>query len=286
MRWYRFLPYVLTGVAVFLLAGALRGPGLRLPAAAEPAPAAPAGLGEARSDPEAAALVGRALARLEAPERAWLQTAVWLRSHLPGLSYQGEGVYLSAPGRRYRLEVRTRGEGGRAAGSTLLAVSDGHDRWQAGRTAAGDYRGVQRLPLDAPPDPRLPLCGPGALLRSLHEHLVWTRREAQGGDVVVMGAWHPYLRDLLAPAAEGWPAALPRACRLWLSGPELWPARLEWWGPAEAGGADRLLAEMEFREPSWGRPLPEEECRRLFAFDPAGAAVEDLVPLAPPAPAR
>src|SRR5262249_52974943 len=131
--------------------------------------------------------------------------------------------------------------------------------------------------------PRLPLCGPGALLRSLKAHLVWARHEAQGGDVVVTGAWHPHLRDLLAPAAQGWPAALPRAGRLWLSGPELWPGRLEWWGPGEEGGADRLLAEMEFRDPSWGRPLPEEECRRLFAFDPAGAAVEDL---APPAPAR
>jgi hypothetical protein len=284
MHWYRFLPFILPAVGVFLLAGALRVSGFRSEVQADSLPGALPELKESTSSAEAAGVVERVLRRLSDPAKSWLQASVWLRSHVPGLMYQGEGMYLTAPGHRYRLEVRTRSESTRdckPADGTLLSVSDGRDRWQASRVGTGGYHSVQRARLNAvaaEPDTRQLLCGPEQLLRTLHGHLLWVRRDVHAGEVVIFGVWYPHLREMFAPAKEPWPANLPRVCRLVLSGGELWPGRVEWWGPMEQGGPDRLLIEMEFRDPVWDRPLSEDECQRLFTFDPAGAEVEDLTP--------
>lgn len=268
MRSYRFLPFFLTCAGVCLLAGALRNPVARSRPSASRAPLDFGKLRDAGPDPAARQAVEQALARLEEPGRQWLQAAVWLRSHVPGLSYEAKGVYLKAPGGRYRLEARTRR--GRAAGTSFVSVSDGRERWQATRAGAGGYREVRRLRAgEAAPAGQF-VAGADPLLRSLHAHLSWVRREGKGADVVVTGVWHAGLRDALAPPASPWPANLPRACRVALR--DGWPGRIEWWGPVAEGGEDRLLIELEFREPVWGSRLPEEECGRLFTFDGADDA--------------
>jgi hypothetical protein len=264
MRSFRFLPFFLTGAGVCLLARALSSSVTKRPSQLPQPPAELRRLCDAGPDAGAGDAVEQALARLGEPGRQWLQSAVWLRSHVPGLAYEGRGVYLKAPGGRYRLEARTRR--GRSTDAVFLAVSDGRDRWQAMRNGSGGYRDVRRLRAGEAAPPGQMVAGADALLRSLHAHLKWVRRELKGRDVVVTGVWQPALREALAPPKSPWPANLPRACRLALR--DGWPGRVEWWGPAAEGGEDRLLMELEFRDPVWGRRLSEEECDRLFAFDP------------------
>src|SRR5205807_2217814 len=90
------------------------------------------------------------------------------------------------------------------------------------------------------------------------------------------GTWEPALAATLAPPDKPWPEGLPRVCRLVLRGAELWPARLEWYGPPDARGKMPLLVEMEFREPLLNERLPEEQLADLFRFDPGVASVTDM----------
>ena len=272
MRPHRFFPFLAICLCGWTLAGVLRSPSAKArPTLPSPPPVLRDFL-DAAPDPAALKAVELALARFAEPGREWLQSAVWLRCHVPGLTYQGEGVYLKAPGGRYRLEARTRRE--RAPNSTVLSVSDGRDRWQVTRAGA-DTREIRHLKVGEAPAWQL-LAGADPLVRSLHAHLSWVSQETPGGDVVVTGVWTPELRARLAPRERPWPANLPRACRLTLR--EGWPGRIEWWGPMSEGGADSLLIEVEFRDPVWDRRLAEEECARLFSFDPGKAAVLDLTP--------
>ncbi len=274
MRPYRFFPFLLIGVAIVLLVTALRNPLAARRASALAPPAELHRLVDAAPDPEAAAAFAQALARLGEPGREWLQAGIWLRSHVPGLEYEGQGCYWKAPGGRYRVEARTRGERGTSA--AYVAVSDGHDRWQATRAGSGGYRDVRRARAGGATPRGLLVAGVDPLLRSLQGQLEWVRREGDGADVVITGTWKPAVRRTLAPPDEPWPASLPRACRVALR--DGWPRRVEWWGPAAEGGEDRLLIEVEFRDPVWGRAWSEEECARLFAFDPGQAPVLDLTP--------
>ena len=272
MRPLRYVPFLAIGLGVCTLLGVLRSPSAKARPALPTPPAELRQLLEAASDPAARQAVEHALAGFADPGREWLQSAVWLRCHVSGLTYQGEGVYLKAPGGRYRLEARTRRE--RAPGSTVLAVSDGLHRWQVTR-AGTDKLEVRHLKVGEGPAWQL-LAGVDPLMRSLHAHLSWVRHETKGAEVEVTGVWQPELRARLTPPELPWPANLPRACRVTLR--DGWPGRVEWWGPATAGGGDGLLIEVEYRDPVWGRQLGDEECARLFSFDPGKAAVLDLTP--------
>ena len=177
------------------------------------------------------------------------------------------------------------------AETTTLALSDGHDLWQATRTSKQVFHDVQRIRLGelyraADNLPRLTgvrdrlMAGPGIrgpeqMLRSLGQNTAWVRVRAKGEDREVVGVWHPAVKAAILANYHQWPVALPRLYRLTLSGPQRWPSRLEWWGPSATDGPDRLLAEVEYAAPVRDQPLTEEECARLFAFAPGKATVVD-----------
>jgi hypothetical protein len=308
MRCSRVLPYLLTVAGVVLLTGALRGPGWRGKLGGEwsasvrehsPPSADFSGLEKTPADPGATALMDQALAQLVEPGLLWLEAGLWLRVHLPDLSFAAEGSYTRAPGHRFRLDLHTLPEEDRHAHSRktvaggVLTVSDGRDLWTASRLGE-QWKDITRLRLSAilegPQAPvSLPqvraefLAGPAfhgleLMMRRVHGHFDLVRREEHQGDVRLTGRWKGWAVASLDLTGKAWPEFLPRYCRLTLHGARLWPARIEWWGPMEEHGPDRLLAELEFRDPVFNRPLPESQCAGLFSFDPGAAPVEDITP--------
>jgi hypothetical protein len=296
MRCYRYLPVLLPIAGVLLLTGALRGPAEHASSADEPAAAAPDLAALAKAPPDAAAtrLAEQALARLDESRLSWLEAGVWLRARLPDLAFTAEGSYVRAPGQRFRVEVRTRlerqeDEEDLVGACTTLAVCDGHDLWTASRIGPQGWESVTRLQLgallDGPDSPvTLPqvrdeflrgpvLHGVEVLLRNMHSQLAWVHCEETETGWRLLGRWKS------PPAGDQpWPEALPRGCRLVLRGHDYWPARIEWWGPRKEAGPDRLLAELELRNPVFDRPIPDDHCVRLFSFDPGKAPVHDQTP--------
>ncbi len=302
MRIYRFLLCVLTIAGMVVAAIALRNPAARSVGAAEGTePPVFAGLEKAPADGSATRLMTQAVARLSGPGSGWLESGAWMKAHLPTLSFEGQGRYVRAPGQRFRLELNTCLNGESASRTdelnhcTIVSVSDGRDLWTACRIGSSGWRDVTRLRLstilDGPDSPaRLPqvrrefltgpaLQGPELLLRNLLGQIDWVHREDRGPNVRLTGRWKDWMLANLVQPKKPWPEALPRFCRLTLSDEQLWPSRLEWWGPRQEGGPDRLLAELEFRDPVFDRTVPSGECRGLFAFDPGAAEVRDLTPV-------
>jgi hypothetical protein len=254
------------------------------PSTVPPAPAP-------RADAAAERYMRLAVDAFQAERVNWLEMAIWQKVQLPGCSYEADGSYLLAPGQRFRMEMHTHpGEGE----GTLLSVSDGHVLWQAERSDQGAWENVTRLNLaqvfsvmNGPAHAQLRdeflrrphFQGMTPLLLDLRGRLAWARseivRQAGGDRIHLVGVWSSEEARQLCPADRPWPSALPRQCHLYLDAHTYWPQRLEWWGPSTTGGADRLLVQMEFRNPVFNHPLPVETCNRLFAFQPGAAEVED-----------
>jgi hypothetical protein len=303
MRIYRFLLCVLTIAGMVVLTIALRNPAARWVGAAQNNEQAPTftGLEKVPVDGTATKLVQQAVARISGTHTGWLESGVWMKTHLPELSFAGAGRYVRAPGQRFRLELEARLEGDSAPRSaeinhcTILSVSNGREMWTASRIGTSGWRDVVRVQvskiLDAPDSPaQLPQVrsefltgavfqGVELLLRNLNGQIDWVRREERAQNVRLTGRWKEGVLGGLVEPKQPWPEALPRFCRLTLSGEKLWPSRLEWWGPQKDGGPDCLLAEVEFRDPVFGVPVPPAECVGLFAFDPGQAVVQDLTPI-------
>jgi hypothetical protein len=221
----------------------------------------------------------------------WLEMAIWQKVHLPGCTYEADGSYLMAPDQRFRMEMHMHpgdGEG------TLLSVSDGRELWHAERSGQGAWENVTRVNLsevfsvmNGPAHAQLRdeflkrphFQGMTPLLSTLRGRLIWARsevvRQAGGERIHLVGVWPREEARKYASPDQPWPTALPRQCHLYLDARTYWPQRLEWWGPSTAGGVDRLLVQMEFRNPVFNRPLPAEKCARLFAFHPGTAEIED-----------
>jgi hypothetical protein len=295
MRTSHFLLAVVAVGGVVLAARALGLPTVPLslsPAPPEPSfppqPALPAAPAPA-ADGAAAATLDRALAALDDERVGWLEAEVWQRVRVPGYAYEADGYYLKAPGGRFRLQVRTH-VGDEAGG--LLMVGDGEELWYATRAGDGPWKGPARPErpetaallqgLGARPSRKervqAPVAAPGGvapLLRRLRERLLWARQEVlsggEEGAIRLTGVWPAAEAESLAPAGSPWPACTPRQCRLTLDAHSLWPRRIEWGGPVAAEGGDVLLAEIEFRNPVFNRPLSDDRCASEFAI-PAEAA--------------
>jgi hypothetical protein len=272
---------VVAGLA--LLAGAGRR---TAPEAAPSAPFTPPPAPVA--DAAACRTLEAAAAAVEGRRAGWLETTVRQRVRVPELEYEADGRYQSAPGSRFRLELRTRA--GKTTG-TVVAVSDGASVWRARRVGDGDWTGVRRIGLTqlldhpgATPERRDELqrgptfTGPAPLLRNLQKRMVWVKRAAVTRDgraaVELTGVW---------PASSAQPdvaspPGMPDRCRLYLDADTLWPRRVEWCGPTAGGKTLGCLMEMELRDPVFDRRLTAEECARTFVFDPGNAAVTDETP--------
>jgi hypothetical protein len=294
MWLYRFLLMILGGSCLVILSAALTRTAASVASSptaliAEPStvPPAPA----PRPDAVAERCLEQALEALK-PERVqWLETAIWQKVQLPGYIYEADGSYQLAPGQRFRMEMHMQFG---AAEGTLLMVSDGREVWQGERPGGGTWENVTRLNLpevfsvmNGPSGPQLRseflqrphFQGMTPLLRNLRGRLVWARhkvlRRPGEEQIQLIGVWPKEDARRLAPPDESWPIGLPRQCHLYLDVGSYWPRRVEWWGPTRGAVSDRLLVQMEFRNPVFNRPLPADVCARLFAFQPGNVAVED-----------
>jgi hypothetical protein len=254
------------------------------PSVVPPAPAP-------RPDAAAERCLERALELLKPENLTWLEMAIWQKVQLPGYVYEAEGAYQLAPGQRFRMEMHT--HPGETEG-TLLMVSDGREVWRGERSGTGPWENVTRLRL---PEVFAAMNGPAApqlrseflqkphfqgmtpLLHNLRSRLIWAKSEqlhrAGGDQIHLVAVWPKEEMARLAPPEEPWPIGLPRQCHLYLDARTCWPQRVEWWGPTTGRAADRLLVQMEFRNPIFNHPLPANECARLFTFHPGDVPVED-----------
>lgn len=273
------------------------------PPGAAPAPAAPGtppapGMPVApvpqpppKADPGATRLLHDAVQRLDWKKLGWVDTAFWQQADVQGFTFQAEGNYVSAPDRRFRLDVRVR------VGATvgkLEVVSDGSTLWEGMKIGSFPPR-VTKLDLVKVLDE---MKGPAAdvdplrdeffqtqsfrgitpLVQGIEQRMTVTGQEKvrrDGRDMTRLTAvWSQPLQ-----AGLQWPAFLPRQCQLYLApaGSENvpWPYRLEWWGPAAQPGSEALLYAMEFREPKINQPLAAEQAARAFKYVPGTDKVED-----------
>jgi len=258
-------------------------------ALAEAVPVAPAPA--PRADAAAERCLDRALELLKPDRLDWLEMEIWQKVQFPDYVYEADGSYRLAPGQRFRMEMHT--HPGETEG-TLLTVSDGRQLWRGERSGTGPWENVSRVNLsevfavmNGPSAPQLRsefLCKPHfqgmtPLLRNLRGRLVWAKsellRRAGGDQIHLIGVWPKDEIARLAPPDEPWPTGLPRQCHLYLDARTCWAQRVEWWGPTAGVGDDRLLVQMEFRNPVFNRPLPAEVCARLFSFHPGDVLIED-----------
>jgi hypothetical protein len=244
-----------------------------------------------QADIAAERCLDQAIELFKAERVNWLEMTIWQKAQVPGFSYEADGSYRLAPGQRFRLEMHTHpaeGEG------TMLSVSDGQQLWRAGRSGKGPWENVTHINLsevfaamNGPVGQQLReeflqrphFQGMTPMLRHLRTHLVWAQadllRQTSGGRIRLVGVWSKEEAMKKVAPNQPWIAALPRQCHLYLDARSYWPQRVEWWGPTTAGGPDRLLVQMEFRNPVLNRPLSADVCARLFAFHPGDAEVED-----------
>jgi hypothetical protein len=258
------------GCLAVLLAGALTPPPARTPP------------GPLRPDPEANTVLDRAIESLQSDSLRWLRMNLWQEGNLAALTYQAEGVYLSGPDHRLRLDLQVRTG---TAASRLQVVSDGRTLWQIDQRGPAE-RTVSRVDLK-PVLTQLHspgtsaarrqefychqwFAGPAPLLQTLRPALTFTRCQPlrwHERDVLQLTGMRP-----LPPGEKTWPDFLPRQCRLFLDARTLWPHRLEWWGPVPADPKDQLLLQIEFRDPVLGQAVVD----KVFAFQPGKEKVNDL----------
>jgi hypothetical protein len=279
MSHFRTVLLPVLACAALLLTGAV---GPQSAPVAAPAPAPPAHI-----DPAAAGALDRAIDLLDPRQTPWLELTLWQRVRSDDLSYQAQGRYLLAPGRRLRLELQV--QVGETQGETLM-VSDGQVLWKANRIGPND-RTVTKVEIGTVVEdlanpgtaPQLRdvflqdhcLAGIAPLLRGLRQRMTGLRQEAvrwKGRDILLLtGSWPAAPAGVVA----GGESFASRQCRLFLDTATAWPHRIEWWGPAPEGEASALLLEMEFRNPRLNRELTPEQCAREFTFDPGPHEVPD-----------
>jgi hypothetical protein len=264
------------------------------------------------ADSEASRWLDRAVQALHPDRVSWLETALWQKVTLPDLTYQARGRLLLAPEGRFRLELGTQDND-----SGQLEVSDGSNRWTARRAIGGEWVELTRQGEKGPltdtvvetEEPNKPLLsggwssGLGSLLSGLSGKLRWVLVEPlPGGQIRLTGLdlalkTPPPTRPaglksapnpIVSAKQNGMVGGIdkgPRICRVILDGRSLWPDRIEWWGPIQNHPQDRLMVEMEFREPILNRPLAPDVCAREFSLRASNTVVTDLaVPFFPTSP--
>ncbi len=256
------------------------------------APTAPATLGAVpiptQADASAAAAVAEALARLDPQRLPWLETAVWQQVSVHGLTYESEGRYRSGPGQRLLVDLKTRigvSEG------TLHLASDGSTLWKAMRMGDGPWCSVIKVNLAEvlqvlPASGTLELVlgeylrsqsfgGVRAVLANLRDEMRWVRKDR----VRRAGREFIKLTGVARTDKSGDPASneagVPRQCRLYLDPSNLWPHRVEWWGPDPPRAGEVLLLQMEFRDPVFRSQPASNRSVAEFQFDPGVVVVQD-----------
>ena len=293
MSHVRYLGLPVAVGAALLLSGALAQQSQQPAQPAKPAAPTPPPSPPPKADPDAVKAFDKALERFGPKQTGWLKTTIWQHLDVQGLTYGAEGVYLSGPNHRFRLDLKVR-IGGTEGESQ--SISDGQTVWQAIRI--GDApREVSKYvlkpileTLNAPgiaPQVRdgffqeQMFTGVAPLLQNLQQQLVFTKKEANtwnGRQVLLLtGVWNVEMAKALGPN-DRWREFMPRKCVLFLDAQESWPLRLEWWGPAPPRPDDALLIQMEFRDPTLvpADAKTADDFLRNFTFNEKGQTVTDM----------
>jgi hypothetical protein len=283
MRWYRslLLPMVV-GVGI-IVAGAM-GQQTAPPAQPSPAPKPATPPKPPTPDPVGVKILDEAL---QAKRLDWVQTNLWQKMDVQGLSFQAEGTYLSAPDNRLHLTLVV--HVGDTTGK-LESISDGTMLWETMQVGDGERTITKKVRLkdvlDLAKESRDELMesqafyGVVPLLKSIQQRMVVTRKESvkwNGIDVILLTAdWGiDVVKMVTGDGKAAWPVSLPRQCRLYLDAKTYWPHRIEWLGAVPGKTEDGVALQMEFRNPKH-EVLSSEVCKREFSFDPGKGKGPDM----------
>ncbi len=294
MRWYQTLLFALAASSPFIIAAAIgQQPSSPPVSTALPTPPTPQ---PAKPNVEGAKILADAISQLDPKKLAWVQTTFWEQADLQGLTFQAEGIYLSAPDRRLHLDLQVHVAD--AAGK-LEVVSDGIRLWEAVQFGQQPRTVTKNVELAKVVDSLKGMSageqvrqeffraqsfsGVQPLLQSIQQRMIVTARESvrcDGKDFTKLTAnWGPEIAKAISSPDRPWPAYLARQCVVYFEtiGPEkiLWPRRLEWWGPAPPRPGESLLLQIEFRDPKLNQPLSAERCAKEFKFDRGPGEVPD-----------
>jgi len=281
------------GALVFVGALGQQAPKSAPDAKSAAAPAAPAKPDPPKADPAAVQAFDAALQQLEKNPLTWFETTLWQQMAVQGLVLQSQGIYLSGPDHRLRLDLVVH------CGDTkgrMEVICDGTTFWESIQLGDKDPKVVQKVDWTkvkaalGQPDvaqfarddflQNMSFAGVAPLLQSLKQRLTFTKKEAakwQGHDVVkVTGVWNPdSMKQIVPPGQPGWPSLMPRQCVAYLDAKTGWPYRLEWWGPSPPQPADQLLLQMEFRDPKLNVAMSPERVAKVFHYSPTSETVTD-----------
>jgi hypothetical protein len=256
-----------------------------------------------KADAEGTKLLAEAIKQLDPKPSGWLQTNFWIQGDVQGLIYKSDGLLVLGPDHRLRMDLNV--QLGTNKG-LLQSVSDGNTSWDALKIGtlppiikkvvlSEAVKGVEGLSTaQSVLDESYSLQGFKGIYPMLavtQERMVVTGKEnttLDGRPVTKLTLnWSAendqQARQVLSPqtsqAAGLWPAHLAQNCFIYLervdSGKKLWPARIEWWGPSPPRVGSVLMLQLEFRDPKFDAPTPEQSAR-LFHFDPGHAEVIDM----------
>jgi len=266
-KFYLLLP-LLAGPPLFLT-GALSRP----PANTAALPFLPQPIQWTAPEGGPAGLFDRTLERLSPEHITWLQLTLWQRMAAAESAIESHGSLQLGPRNCARLDLTVHAG---ACPGRWLVVSDGHALAQVVQLGTGKPKVTARLlspsvqDADQPGSPssaeslRVLGCGgPHPLLKELRARL----RDLTLQTGLLQGRPVARLHGRLDGVSAAGTAVAADFCYLYFDPQTLWPARLEWWG-ASAERVQRLLLEIEFRDPQVNRPLSLTECMRVFSYSP------------------
>jgi hypothetical protein len=228
---------------------------------------------------DARQLLEKALGKLGAGEAAWLSTKIRQTVYDADARFTTEGFLQRGPNQCARLEMEVVTQDAR---TRLVIVSDGEILAQVQKFPGAKATAVvERLPALAQETDekgqaareaflvRKGCGGPAALLRPIHEHLQNGKLQTgllQDRPVIQLKA---DLDPSTIPAFSARKLAALSAC-VYLDAKTLWPVRIEWSG-TDTGRRTQPLVQIEFRAPIVGVALGDEECARVFSYQPDGS---------------
>jgi hypothetical protein len=268
---------------------------------ARPQPATPATAPTPVKRTPAEELLDRCLDNLA--KLRWMETTFKHTVNGKGIPYQAEGRHIVAfPEKKVCYESRVRlgnatglmriqcdGEtiwrtvhNGELKNHTTYSLKDLQDaREKIDRNNLGPEKSAQLLRDD---DSEHGFLGIQPALLELKEKVTFPKLGSgmlpSGKPVHVLeGEWTKAYLDKLAPQKkegvsgvdrrEAWTKRqgflrVPRTCKLYLGPDNLWPYRIEWYGPLAQEGKDELLTSIEFSEPVLDKPSAGIDPEKIF----------------------
>jgi hypothetical protein len=217
-----------------------------------------------------------AIANLVGERAVWLKTTFRQKMIDRGSTCCAEGLLQRGPNQCVRLELQVLTDG---EPSRLLIVSDGELLAQETNVSghAPDRR-CDKLPGEATASPGDQAAreaylathgcgGPLAVLR----HLLGSLQNLKLHTGLLEG------KEVVQIRGEVAGSPLPvQSCHVFLDAKTLWPHRVEWRSARRS--AVQPVVQLEFLDPVLNQELSEEECTRLFSYQPEARATSAATP--------